>query len=120
MVLVYALLAPTTAEAKEIQRSPYEWHMGRLAALSAPQPDGATWDALRSTADPLAMSDAEYEALCEISLFVGDPDSFCEKLAVLRDAGVRQIVPWMGAGGVAQEHVLRSMRLLKEVMPRFT
>ena len=42
MVLVYALFAPTAAEAKEIQRSPYEWHMGRLAALSGLQPDSAT------------------------------------------------------------------------------
>jgi hypothetical protein len=33
---------------------------------------------------------------------------------------VRNIVTWMGVGGVAQEHVLRSMRLFaEEVRPRF-
>lgn len=43
-----------------------------------------------------------------------------DHMAVLRDAGVRNVVPWMGVGGVDQQHVLRSMRLFAEhVMPKF-
>jgi len=33
---------------------------------------------------------------------------------------LRNVVPWMGIGGVPQEHVLRSMQLFAEhVMPKF-
>ena len=119
LVLIYALLAPTKEEARDLQRKPYEWHMARLAALSDPLDEDETWESI-SSSDPTPMADERYDAMCETSLFFDDVDSFCEKLAVLRDAGVRQVVPWMGAGGVSQADVLRSMQLLaEEVMPRF-
>jgi hypothetical protein len=94
--------------------------MARLAALGNPLSDDESWDRISQTQDPPTFDDQDYDALCQTSLFFDDPASFCEKLAVLRDAGVRQVVPWMGPGGVAQQHVLRSMHLLAdEVMPRF-
>ena len=37
-----------------------------------------------------------------------------DHIAVLRDAGVRNVTPWMGVGGVEQHQVLRSMRLFAE------
>ena len=49
-----------------------------------------------------------------------DPAGCIEKIELLHDAGVRNVVCWMGVGGVAQEHVLRSMQLFAdEVAPRF-
>ena len=50
-----------------------------------------------------------------------DPAGCIEKIELLHDAGVRNVVCWMGVGGVAQEHVLRSLRLFAdEVAPHFT
>ncbi len=119
VILLYTFLAPTTEEAHAIQREPYEWHMSRLAALSAPpRPD--EWDTLVPSAPPAKIPDDEWERQIATNLVFDDPDGFSAKLEILRDAGVRNVVCWMGVGGVAQEHVLRSMRLFAdEVMPRF-
>ncbi len=120
VVLLYTLLAPTRAEAHAIAREPYEWHMSRLAALSAPpRPD--EWETLIPTAPPPAIPDDSWEQQLATNLLFDDPDGFSAKLEILRDAGVRNVVCWMGVGGVAQEHVLRSMQLFAdEVRPRFT
>jgi hypothetical protein len=51
-----------------------------------------------------------------------DPQSqwAAQLLGGLRDAGVRNVVCWMGVGGIAHEHVVRSMQLFAaEVAPRF-
>jgi alkanesulfonate monooxygenase SsuD/methylene tetrahydromethanopterin reductase-like flavin-dependent oxidoreductase (luciferase family) len=119
VVLLYTLVAPTTEEAHAIAREPYEWHMSRLAALSAPpRPD--EWDTLIPTAPPPKIPDADWEAQIATNLLFDDPDGFSAKLAILHEAGVRNVVCWMGVGGVPQEHVLRSMRLFaEEVAPRF-
>jgi alkanesulfonate monooxygenase SsuD/methylene tetrahydromethanopterin reductase-like flavin-dependent oxidoreductase (luciferase family) len=120
VVLLYTLLAPTRAEAHAIARKPYEWHMSRLAALSAPaRPD--EWASLTIDDPPPAIPDDDWERQIATNLLFDDSDGFSAKLEILRDAGVRNIVCWMGVGGVAQEHVLRSMRLFAEdVAPRFT
>ena len=61
-----------------------------------------------------------WEQQIATNLLFDDPDGFSAKLEILHDAGVRNVVCWMGVGGVAQEHVLRSMRLFaEEVAPRF-
>ena len=119
MVLLYTLLAPTTDEAHAIARKPYEWHMARLAALSGPaRPE--EWPALTGDTAPPEIPDAEWERQTATNLLFDDPDGFSAKLEILRAAGVRNVVCWMGVGGVAQEHVLRSMRLFAdEVRPRF-
>jgi len=119
VVLLYALLAPSKDEARHIAKGPFEWHMARLAALSAPpRPD--EWSSLADYGPPPEMPDDEYARRTDRDLLFDDPDGFAEKLAVLRSAGVRNVVVWMGVGGVAHEHVLRSMRLFSEqVLPRF-
>jgi hypothetical protein len=93
--------------------------MSRLAALSAPpRPD--EWGSLTDDAPPPAIPDDEWERQTATNLLFDDPDGFSAKLELLRDAGVRNVVCWMGVGGVAHEHVLRSMRLFAdEVRPRF-
>jgi alkanesulfonate monooxygenase SsuD/methylene tetrahydromethanopterin reductase-like flavin-dependent oxidoreductase (luciferase family) len=121
IVLLYALLAPTRQEARSIAKRPYEWHMSRLGALSVPPADGHQWDSLTRQLDPPVIPDEDYERQTNSNLLFDDPDGFSEKLAILQDAGVRNVIVWMGVGGVAQEHVLRSMRLFAEqVRPRFT
>jgi len=121
-VLVYALIAPTAEEAQHISRKPYEWQVSRLSALRAPVPSSADWertyypDAVPSP----EISDAEWAQLTSSTLLFTDPAGMANHIAVLRDAGVRNITPWMGVGGVEQRHVLRSMRLFAEhVMPKF-
>ena len=70
--------------------------------------------------DEPEIPDAEFERQTTTNLLFDDPDGFSAKLEILRDAGVRNVVMWMGVGGVAQEHLLRSMRLFaEEVRPRF-
>ncbi|HLN16290.1 MAG TPA: LLM class flavin-dependent oxidoreductase [Acidimicrobiales bacterium] len=122
IVLVYALLAPTSEEARSIAKRPYEWHMAKLAALSGGPAEGHEWASLyASDDDPPEIAEADYAKQTETNLLFDDPDGFAEKLDVLRSAGVRNVVVWMGVGGVAHEHVLRSMTLFaSEVMPRFT
>lgn len=120
IVLLYTLLAPTQEEARSIAKRPYEWHMSRLSALSVPPGPGFEWESLTESVDPPEIPDDDYRGQTESNLLFDDPRGFSEKLAVLRDAGVRNVVVWMGVGGVAQEHVLRSMRLFAtEVRPHF-
>ena len=122
-VLVYALVAPTKREAQDTSKAPYEWHGARLAALRAPVPPAEQW-AQRYYDEPPAptvIGDDEWESMTSSSLLFTDPDEMADHMAVLRDAGVRNVVPWMGVGGVAQSDVLRSMQLFADhVMPKFT
>jgi alkanesulfonate monooxygenase SsuD/methylene tetrahydromethanopterin reductase-like flavin-dependent oxidoreductase (luciferase family) len=121
IVLLYTLLAPTADEARTIARKPYEWHMSRLAALSVPPGPDHEWGSLASYGPPPEIADDDYARATETNLLFDDPDGFSEKIDLLRAAGVRNIITWMGVGGVAQEHVLRSMQLFAdEVGPRFT
>ena len=122
IVLLYTLLAPSAEQARAIAKRPYEWHMSRLTALSAPPGPGHDWDSLvpGDDAEPPEIPEADYLRQTNSNLLFDDPDGFIEKIAVLREAGVRNIGTWMGVGGVAQEHVLESMRLFAtEVRPRF-
>ena len=120
IILLYTLLAPSADEARTIAKRPYEWHMSRLAALSVPPGPDHEWSSLASYGTPPEIPDADYARATETNLLFDDPDGFSQKIDILRSAGVRNIVTWMGVGGVAQEHVLRSMRLFaEEVRPRF-
>ncbi len=114
------LIAPTKAEAHDIQKQPYEWHMSRLAALSAPVRPIEEWDTLTADTTPPEIPDADWQQQIDTNLVFDDPAGCIEKLELLHDAGVRNVVCWQGVGGVAQEHVLRSMQLFAdEVAPRF-
>ena len=78
------------------------------------------WDTLTADGPPPEIADADWARQTGTNLVFDDPAGCIEKLELLRDAGVRNVVCWMGVGGVAQEHVLRSMRLFAdEVAPRF-
>ena len=121
-VLVYAFVAPTAQEAQDISKEPYEWQMSRLSALRAPVPSAAEWEETYYSYGgvPPEISDADWAALTSSSLLFTDPAGMADHIASLRDAGVRNVTPWMGVGGVEQHHVLRSMHLFAEhVMPKF-
>src|SRR5215207_4187413 len=120
IVLLYMFLAPTKGEAHDLQKQPYEWHMSRLAALSAPVRPIEEWDSLTADAPPREIPDADWQRQIDTNLVFDDPAGCIEKIELLHDGGVRNVVCWMGVGGVAQEHVLRSMQLFAdEVAPRF-
>jgi alkanesulfonate monooxygenase SsuD/methylene tetrahydromethanopterin reductase-like flavin-dependent oxidoreductase (luciferase family) len=121
IVLLYALLAPSKDEARTIARQPFAWHTARLGALSTPPGADHDWAVLTAPVESAEIPDGDYDRLCEHNLLFEDPQGFSEKIDLLQQAGVRNIVTWMGVGGVSQEHVLRSMRLFAdEVQPRFT
>jgi hypothetical protein len=85
-----------------------------------PWPDH-DWSTLGNPPPPAEIDPADYDRQTESNLVFDDPDGFTQKLEILRAAGARNVVTWMGVGGVAQEHVLRSMRLFAdEVRPAFT
>jgi len=85
-----------------------------------------TWNEPRVSTAPRShvcasvIEDSDWVKRTSNSLLFTDPKEMAEHMAVLRDAGVRNVVPWMGVGGVAREHVLRSMRpFAEQVMPKF-
>jgi len=122
VVVLYSLLAPSTKEARRIARRPFEWHLSRLSRLQLrPGTPPPPWEQLYEPDDEFpSLADDDYEHRCDAMLLFEDPEGCAEKIALLRDAGVRHVVPWMGVGGVAQEHVLRAISLFaEEVAPRF-
>jgi alkanesulfonate monooxygenase SsuD/methylene tetrahydromethanopterin reductase-like flavin-dependent oxidoreductase (luciferase family) len=125
IVLLYMLLAPTKSEAHDLQKRPYEWHMSRLAALSAPVRPIEQWDALTpdyagADAEPPEIPDDDWQRQIDTNLVFDDPAGCIEKIGLLHDAGVRNVVCWMGVGGIAHEHVTRSLQLFAdEVAPHF-
>lgn len=123
MVALYAMVAPSAAEARELGRRPFEWHLARLAKLNImPGMRQPSWEELyEPDTDPTSLSDADYEHRCDTMMLFDDPKGCAEKIAMLRDAGLRHVVLWMGVGGVAHEHVERSIRLFAtDVAPLFS
>jgi alkanesulfonate monooxygenase SsuD/methylene tetrahydromethanopterin reductase-like flavin-dependent oxidoreductase (luciferase family) len=121
IVLLYMLIAPSKHEAHDIQKRPYEWHMSRLAALSAPVRPVEEWETLTpEELTPPEIPDDDWQRQIDTNLVFDDPAGCIEKIELLRDAGVRNVVCWMGVGGPPHEHVLRSMQLFAdEVAPHF-
>jgi hypothetical protein len=119
-VLKYAFLAPTRAEARSVARAALEWDLAILQHLTTPStremPRGYALYEQRGGRLP----EYTYEQWLDEVLLFDDPDGCAEKVALLRDAGVERLLLWMGVGGLADELVVRSMRLFAEqVAPRF-
>jgi alkanesulfonate monooxygenase SsuD/methylene tetrahydromethanopterin reductase-like flavin-dependent oxidoreductase (luciferase family) len=121
IVLLYMLIAPSKAEAHDLQKRPYEWHMSRLAALSAPVRPIEEWETLvQGDAPPPEIPDTDWQRQIDTNLVFDDPAGCIEKIELLHDGGVRNVVCWMGVGGIAHDNVRRSMQLFAdEVAPRF-
>lgn len=119
-VLKYAFIAPTRAEAQAQAREALEWDLAVLQHLTTPttteMPRGYELYEKRGGRLP----DYSYEDWLENVLLFDSPATCREKVAVLRDAGVRRLLLWMGPGGVSHDLLVRSMRLFaEEVMPYF-
>jgi len=119
-VLKYAFVAPTRAEARTLARAALEWDLAILQHLTTPttteMPRGYELYEKRGGRLP----DYAYDDWLENVLLFDDPDGCVEKIARLRDAGVRRLLLWMGPGGVAHDLLVRSMQLFAErVIPRF-
>ena len=121
-VMKYVFVAPTKAEAQEISRQPWEWDFQTLQKLTTPAP-GAMPKAHEMYLDRAASGwpdGYDYADWAENVFIYDDPQGCAEKIAVLRDAGVRNLILWMGIGGVRHDLIKRSMRLFAEgVMPKF-
>jgi alkanesulfonate monooxygenase SsuD/methylene tetrahydromethanopterin reductase-like flavin-dependent oxidoreductase (luciferase family) len=119
-VLKYAFVGETKAEAHALAREAMEWDLEILQRLTTPttaqMPKGYDLYERRGGQLPEFV----YDDWKENVLLFDDPDGCAAKLQLLADAGVRSVLLWMGVGGVAHEHVVRSMRLFaQEVAPRF-
>lgn len=121
VVVLYAMVAPTAREARSLARRPFEWHLGRLGVLQLrPGVPTPPWERLYEPDEVRALDDEDYEHRCDTMMMFDDPRGCAEKIALLREAGVRNVVPWMGVGGVDQPAVLRAISLFaEEVAPRF-
>lgn len=122
-VLKYAFLAPSAAEARETARRALEWDLAVLGKLMSPEtkqmPDAQYFYDL-ADAPETAMSDEEYQRWCDEILLFDDPATCADKIAMLRDAGARRVLLWMGLGGLYNDQMVRSMQLFAEkVAPLF-
>jgi alkanesulfonate monooxygenase SsuD/methylene tetrahydromethanopterin reductase-like flavin-dependent oxidoreductase (luciferase family) len=119
-VLKYALVAPTRQEAKDLSRDGLEWDLEILQKLTTPtateMPQGYEMYEKRGGQLP----DRTYDDWAENVMMFDDPAGCIEKIGMLREAGVRRLLLWMGVGGLDHDVIVRSMRLFaEEVMPRF-
>lgn len=119
-VLKYAFIAPTKKAARELPRQAFEWDLDILQQLTTPttteMPRGYEFYEQRGGKLPPFT----YDEWLEDRLLFDDPDGCAEKIASLRDAGVRRLLLWMGVGGADHELVVESMKLFAEqVMPQF-
>jgi alkanesulfonate monooxygenase SsuD/methylene tetrahydromethanopterin reductase-like flavin-dependent oxidoreductase (luciferase family) len=119
-VLKYIFLAPTRDEARERPRKAFEWDMAILQRLTTPttteMPTGYELYEKRGGQLPELV----YDDWVDNVLLFDDPAGCADKIAMLRDAGVRRLPLWVGPGGVDHELAVRSMRLFAEqVMPWF-
>jgi alkanesulfonate monooxygenase SsuD/methylene tetrahydromethanopterin reductase-like flavin-dependent oxidoreductase (luciferase family) len=120
-VMRYVFVAQSKKEARALAREPFEWHMSRLRTLTT-IPEGTTvrnYAMYDRTRRAESIPEMDYDEWNESILVFDDPDGCVEKLGALGEAGVENVVAWMGVGGMAHEHVVRSMRLFaEEVLPR--
>jgi alkanesulfonate monooxygenase SsuD/methylene tetrahydromethanopterin reductase-like flavin-dependent oxidoreductase (luciferase family) len=120
-VMKYVFVAPTKEEAREASREAWEWDYSILSRLTTPQEGVALKGHELYEKRPEYWPEyTSFDNWAENVFLFDDPDGCAEKVAVLRDAGVRNLILWMGVGGVSHDLVARSMRLFaEEVMPRF-
>jgi alkanesulfonate monooxygenase SsuD/methylene tetrahydromethanopterin reductase-like flavin-dependent oxidoreductase (luciferase family) len=119
-VLKYAFLAPSRDEARELARQALEWDIAILQELTTPttteMPTG--YDLYEKLSGRLP--ELVYDDWVDNVLLFDDPAGCADKIAMLRDAGVRRLLLWVGPGGVDHDLAVRSMRLFAEqVMPLF-
>jgi alkanesulfonate monooxygenase SsuD/methylene tetrahydromethanopterin reductase-like flavin-dependent oxidoreductase (luciferase family) len=119
-VMRYVFVAESKEEARALAKEPFEWHMSRLNALTTAPEGTAIGSYAMYDREQRAESipDIDYHQWTESILIFDDAEGCTEKLVHLQDAGVENVVVWMGVGGMAHEHVVRSMQLFAErVMP---
>ncbi len=119
-VMKYVFVAPSRDEARDLAREAFEWDYRVLTQLTTPT-EGATLAGHELYTDREEYwPNYDYDEWAENVFIFDDPKGVAEKIAVLRDAGVRNFLGWTGVGGVAHEHITRSMRMFaEEVMPKF-
>ncbi len=120
-VMKYVFVAPTRAEAREVGRKAFEWHYGLLNEVTTATAGAQVAHELYQDRSQTGWPDNyDYDDWAENVMIYDDPAGVAEKIAVLRDAGVRNLILWMGVGGMEDTLVRRSMELFaREVMPRF-
>jgi alkanesulfonate monooxygenase SsuD/methylene tetrahydromethanopterin reductase-like flavin-dependent oxidoreductase (luciferase family) len=119
-VLKYAFLAPTRTEARELAREALEWDIAILQKLTTPTTTEMPKGYSLYEKSGGQLPELVYDDWVDNVLLFDDPAGCAEKIATLRDAGVRRLLLWVGPGGVDHELAVRSMRLFaEEVMPKF-
>jgi len=120
-VMKYVFVAPSKQEAQELSREAFEWDYRVLEKLTTPREGEVVrgHELYENRKD--YWPDYSYEDWADNVFIFDDPKGCAEKVAALRDAGIRNLILWGGVGGVAHSLIVRSMRLFAEqVAPRFT
>lgn len=120
-VMKYVFVAPTREEARTIGRKAFEWHYGLLGEVTtATAGSNVKHELYQDRAQSGWPDNYDYDDWAENVMIYDDPKGVAEKIAVLRDAGVQNLILWMGVGGMEDSLVRRSMQLFAdEVMPKF-
>ena len=117
-------LADTAEKAMENASGPLEWYVDATTA-AVPHGDDAP-ETYRRYAD-LAAAQDEAGGMTVTGLreggvvYVGDAEGLIRDIEILREeTGLQHLICWMRFGGLAHEHVVRSMKLFAEkVIPHF-
>ncbi|MDF3148270.1 MULTISPECIES: hypothetical protein [unclassified Streptomyces] len=96
-----------------------EGHLRREAA-AAGAPSAAMLVIGRILQGEQVPDDEVYDALAEQdSLIVGSPETVRKKLRAYADLGIDRLMCFQQVGALPHESVLRSMRLVGELIPEF-
>jgi alkanesulfonate monooxygenase SsuD/methylene tetrahydromethanopterin reductase-like flavin-dependent oxidoreductase (luciferase family) len=115
--------AETTEQARREAEIPFMWFKQTGQEVSAPPGRRADllpeeFAAYRSRYSPDARFD--YAALCDDVMLFGSPDHIAERIGLLRDSGVENLIFFVNFGGIEHQKVLDSLELFAaEVMPQF-
>ena len=115
--------APTSEQARREAEIPFMWFKQTGQEVSAPPGHRVEllpeeYAAYRSRYSPDARFD--YPAMCDSVMLFGSPEHIAERIGLLKDAGVENLIFFVNFGGIEHQKVLDSLELFAaEVMPQF-
>jgi len=116
-------LADDDAQAVAEARPCLEWYFENvMSAVPQGESTPAGYERYAALAEAAAEGAMSLTGLREGGVcYVGDPDGLIREIEILREeTGLDHLICWMRFGGMAHEHVVKSMELLAEhVMPHF-
>ena len=116
--------APTTAKARQAAEEPFMWFKRTGQEVSAPPEHRVDllpeeFSAYRRRYSPDVQFD--FDAMRQDVILFGSPDDISQRVQLLHDSGVENIIFFVNFGGIEHRKVLDSLELFaREVMPHFS